>query len=75
MLGDSIYFRKGSSVYVNMFRSTEFSSEPQNLKLKQTADIPNSDVASFEVSSLDGGALPPTPRCVCAFRAGRRTRR
>lgn len=56
-LGDSIYFRKGSSVYVNMFRSTEFSSEPQNLKLKQTADIPNGDVASFEVSSLDGGAL------------------
>jgi hypothetical protein len=56
-LGDSIYFRKGSSVYVNMFRSTEFSSKPQNLKLKQTADIPNADVASFEVSSLDGAAL------------------
>ncbi|MDQ1082077.1 MULTISPECIES: beta-L-arabinofuranosidase domain-containing protein [Microbacterium] len=56
-LGDSIYFRKGQSVYVNMFRSTEFSSAPQNLKLTQTADIPNTDTATFTVAALDGGTL------------------
>ncbi|MDQ1135210.1 DUF1680 family protein [Microbacterium sp. SORGH_AS 1204] len=56
-LGDSIYFRKGQSVYVNMFRSTEFSSKPQNLKLTQTADIPNTDTATFTVAALDGGTL------------------
>ncbi|MDQ1123551.1 beta-L-arabinofuranosidase domain-containing protein [Microbacterium trichothecenolyticum] len=56
-LGDSIYFRKGQSVYVNVFRSTEFSSTPQNLKLTQTADIPNTDTATFTVAALDGGTL------------------
>lgn len=56
-LGDSIYFRKGSSVYVNMFRSTVFSSEPHNMRLTQTADIPNTDTATFVVEALDGGTL------------------
>jgi DUF1680 family protein len=30
-LGDSIYFRKGSSVYVNMFRSSVYTAEDLNL--------------------------------------------
>ncbi|WP_193755334.1 beta-L-arabinofuranosidase domain-containing protein [Microbacterium testaceum] len=56
-LGDSIYFRKGSSIYVNMFRSTVFSSATQNLTVTQTADIPNTDVATFDIASLDGKPL------------------
>ncbi|WP_127473166.1 beta-L-arabinofuranosidase domain-containing protein [Microbacterium sulfonylureivorans] len=56
-LGDSIYFRKGSSVYVNMFRSSELTSEEQNLRLSQTADVPADDTVTFSVDSLDGGAL------------------
>jgi DUF1680 family protein len=56
-LGDSIYFRKGASIYVNMFRSTVFTSEPQNLRLTQTADVPNTDSVTFGVDSIDGGAV------------------
>jgi DUF1680 family protein len=57
-LGDSIYFRKGSSVWVNMFRSSTWTSEPQNLKLTQVADVPNTDQVSLTVESIDGGSLP-----------------
>ncbi|MFH8248733.1 beta-L-arabinofuranosidase domain-containing protein [Microbacterium sp. B2969] len=57
-LGDSIYFQDDTSVYVNMFRSSVYSSPDQNLKLTQTADIPNTDTATFDVASLDGRALP-----------------
>ncbi|MEX8032606.1 beta-L-arabinofuranosidase domain-containing protein [Microbacterium sp. 20-116] len=56
-LGDSIYFHKGTSVWVNMFRSSELDSPEQNLKLTQTADVPNTDVVEFSVASLDGTAL------------------
>lgn len=56
-LGDSIYFRKGSTVYVNMYRSSVYTSEEQNLRLTQTADIPAEDTATYTVESLDGGAL------------------
>lgn len=56
-LGDSIYFHKGTSVWVNMFRSSELSSPEQNLKLTQTADVPNTDVVEFSVAALDGTAV------------------
>ncbi|MCC2031466.1 beta-L-arabinofuranosidase domain-containing protein [Microbacterium allomyrinae] len=56
-LGDSIYFRKGASVYVNMFRSSELTSAEHNLRLSQTADVPADDTVTFAVDSLDGGAL------------------
>ncbi|MFB2585565.1 beta-L-arabinofuranosidase domain-containing protein [Herbiconiux liukaitaii] len=56
-LGDSIYFRKDSTVYVNMFRSSVFTSEPHNLELTQTADVPASPDVQFTVDSIDGGAL------------------
>lgn len=56
-LGDSIYFRKGSSVYVNMFRSSVLSSEEHNLKLTQTADVPASPDVRFTVAALDGGSI------------------
>jgi DUF1680 family protein/putative cell wall-binding protein len=57
-LGDSIYFRKDETVYVNMFRSTVFTSEPQNLRLTQTANVPADPEVGFTVESIDGGALP-----------------
>ncbi|WZO54602.1 glycoside hydrolase family 127 protein [Microbacterium sp. LWH7-1.2] len=56
-LGDSIYFRKGSTVYVNMFRSSVYTSEEQNLRLTQTANVPADDTVTYSVDSLDGGAL------------------
>ncbi|WP_127818545.1 beta-L-arabinofuranosidase domain-containing protein [Microbacterium sp. CPCC 204701] len=56
-LGDSVYFRKGSSVYVNMFRSSVYTSEVHNLRLTQTADVPADDTVTYAVESLDGGAL------------------
>lgn len=56
-LGDSIYFRKGASVYVNMFRSSQLTSAEHNLRLTQTADVPADDTVTFSVASLDGGAL------------------
>ncbi|QIG39633.1 hypothetical protein G5T42_09150 [Microbacterium sp. 4R-513] len=57
-LGDSFYFRDASSVYVNQFRSSVYSSTVQNLRLTQTADIPNQDTVTIQVAALDGGTLP-----------------
>ncbi|KQP56574.1 beta-L-arabinofuranosidase domain-containing protein [Agreia sp. Leaf283] len=56
-LGDSIYFTKDSTVYVNQFRSSVFTSDAQNLRLRQVADVPSSDTVSLTVESIDGGAL------------------
>lgn len=56
-LGDSIYFRKGGAVYVNMFRSSVYTEADRNLRLTQSADVPSSDTVTFAVASLDGGAV------------------
>lgn len=56
-LGDSIYFRKGSSVYVNMFRSSVLTSAAQNLKLTQEADVPNEETVTYTVEAIDGTTL------------------
>ncbi|HEX5859623.1 MAG TPA: beta-L-arabinofuranosidase domain-containing protein [Microbacterium sp.] len=56
-LGDSIYFRKGSSVYVNQFRSSVLTSAEHNLTLTQTANVPADPNVAYEVESIDGGAL------------------
>jgi len=56
-LGDSIYFRKGGTIYVNMFHSSVFTEPERNLRLTQTADVPSSDTVTFAVSALDGGAV------------------
>lgn len=57
-LGDSIYFRKGESVYVNMFRSSVYTDEAHNLRLTQTANVPAEETVTYSVESVDGGALP-----------------
>ncbi|PPF58944.1 hypothetical protein C5C13_07335 [Clavibacter michiganensis] len=56
-LGDSIYFEGERTVYVNLFRSSVLKSPAANMKLTQTADIPNSDTASYTIAALDGGAV------------------
>lgn len=56
-LGDSIYFRKGSTVYVNMFRSSVYTDEAQNLRLRQTANVPAEETVTYSVDALDGGSL------------------
>lgn len=54
-LNDSIYFTDEDSVYVNMYYSSEFRYAAKNLKLSQTANMPNSDVVTFAVNAMDGG--------------------
>nr|BFF10148.1 hypothetical protein GCM10025699_14510 [Microbacterium flavescens] len=56
-LGDSIYFRKGESVYVNMFRSSVYTDDAHNLRLTQTANVPAEETVTYSVDSIDGGAL------------------
>ncbi|MCJ1695863.1 glycoside hydrolase family 127 protein [Rathayibacter caricis] len=56
-LGDSIYFEGERTVYVNLFRSSVLSSQASNLKLTQTADIPDTDTATYSIAGLDGGAV------------------
>ncbi|ROQ65001.1 hypothetical protein EDF36_0504 [Rathayibacter sp. PhB152] len=56
-LGDSIYFEGPKTVYVNQFRSSVLSSGGSNLKVTQTADIPNTDTARFTIAALGAGAV------------------
>lgn len=56
-LGDSIYFRDATSVYVNQFRSSELRLAARNLRLTQEADVPNSPTVTISVAALDGGAV------------------
>ena len=56
-LGDSIYFRKGDSVYVNMFRSSVYTDEAHNLRLTQTADVPADETVTYTVEAIDGQSL------------------
>lgn len=56
-LGDSIYFRKESSVYVNMFRSSVYTDDSRNLRLTQTANVPAEETVTYRVDALDGSAI------------------
>lgn len=56
-LADSIYFTKGSSIYVNQFRSSVLTSTEHNLRLRQTADVPAQSSVTYSVESIDGAAL------------------
>ena len=42
---------------VHMFFSSELKDEEHHLKLKQTANIPNEDIVTFEVESADTGTV------------------
>lgn len=56
-LGDTMYFTKDTDVYVNMYFSNIFQYEEQNLKLIQTANMPDSDEVMVKVEALDTGAV------------------
>ncbi len=56
-LSDSIYFTKGSTVWVNMFFSSQFDYAQANLRVAQEANLPNNDTVTFTVSSVDGGVI------------------
>lgn len=56
-LGDSIYFEDANSVYVNQFRTSVLRSAAHNLKLTQTADVPNKETVSLQIDGLDGGVV------------------
>lgn len=53
-LGDTIYFTEKSDVYVNMYFSSAFAFEKQNLKLSQEANMPNEDEVNVQVAAIDG---------------------
>ena len=57
-LNDSIYFYKDSSLYVNMYISSELDFKQQNVTVIQNSDIPNSDKASFTIKSKSKKAVP-----------------
>jgi len=54
-LGDSIYFSKDERVYVNLYFSSEYRYEAQNLKLTQNSDVLDGHEATFKVNALNGG--------------------
>ena len=56
-LGDSIYFTDKEKIYINMYFSSEFRYEAQNLKLIQDADILDGYVSTFKIDSLDQNAI------------------
>ena len=56
-LGDNIYYAEGSSVYVHMFFSSTYTDADNNLKLTQTANMPNEDTVTFQVEAADGGSV------------------
>ena len=59
-LGDSIYFRNGSSVYVNMFLSSSYDLESANLRVTQVSELPNEDTVRITAESIDGGPVADT---------------
>jgi len=56
-LGDNIYQVNADGASVHMFFSSELKDEEHHLKLKQTANIPNEDIVTFEVESADTGTV------------------
>lgn len=53
-LGDTMYFTEQSDVYVNMYFSNTYDFAKQNLRLTQTAKIPNEDEVTVSVAAMDG---------------------
>lgn len=53
-LGDSFYFKNGSTLYVNQYISSQLDWQQQNVTIEQQSDIPQSDTAKFTVATKDG---------------------
>ena len=55
-LGNAIYYHTDDMVIVSQYLSSVLTDEEKNLKITQTADIPNSDTVEFTVNTLDGAS-------------------
>lgn len=53
-LGDSVYFYKDNTLFVNQYLSTVLEWKENNIRLHQTTDIPESDSAEFVIDLLNG---------------------
>lgn len=53
-LGDSIYFYKDHTLFVNQYLSSELTWDEKNVKLTQNTSIPETDTSEFTVSLLSG---------------------
>jgi len=58
-LHDSIYFADGVRIFTNMYFSSMFQYNRSNLKLLQTANMPNCNTVTFTVDSINGDAIAP----------------
>lgn len=52
-LNDSLYYYRGNEIAVNLYFSSVLTWKEKNVKLTQTADFPNRDVALFRIETLD----------------------
>jgi DUF1680 family protein len=57
-LNDSLYFTDDDDIYVNMFRSSEFTDTRHSLKLTQTANVPKETTVTYEIEELSGQTIP-----------------
>ena len=53
-LGDSIYFYKDHTLFVNQYLSSELTWDEKNVKLTQKTAIPETDTSEFTISLLNG---------------------
>lgn len=53
-LNDSLYFHRGSELYVNQYVSSAVNWREQGVKLTQLSGIPESDQASFRIETEGG---------------------
>ena len=76
-LGDSIYFRDATSVYVNMFRSSVLRpTTRRTCGSRRRPTCRTTDTVTFTVDGARRRRAWPTARpCGCASRVGRRRRR
>ncbi|MCR5744140.1 MAG: glycoside hydrolase family 127 protein [Lachnospiraceae bacterium] len=55
-LGDSIYFRSGESIYVNLYQSSTLRSEEDNIVLDMSCDLESSEEVTITVTTMDSQA-------------------
>ena len=56
-LADSIYFKKGNNIYVNLYFSSALKCPDSNLVLRQKSNLPASNKIKLIVSSIDGNNI------------------
>lgn len=56
-LGDAVFNVFDDGIAVNMFYASSISNEEKNVKIIQDTNVPNSDVSTYIIESLDGTAV------------------